>query len=187
MRRQVHLIQRGPSTTSLRALLRAVGEPDGREWKLEPFHANHAASRVELLALLSLHPQAPLGRVSWKSLFTSGARVAQEVFARPNLTEPERALGRTAANRVLLDASHTHLAGELRRWSWPQDRIALESHLIDQETLAALASGHNTEFLKRRGARLRSLVSSLLTTRSGVGQPIILPVTDYFDPASEEG
>jgi hypothetical protein len=49
---------------SLRSLLAAVGEPVSREWSLDPFHANHAASRVELLALLSRVPRDRTGPVT---------------------------------------------------------------------------------------------------------------------------
>jgi len=181
MRFQVRQIRLGEPEDSLRSLLKAVGEPDGREWKLERFHANHAASRVELLALLSREPRTPLGAVSWRSLLTSGARVAREVFALPRLVGTERELGQTAANRVLLDAGHTGLQAEFRRWSWQKNRDAFESHLIDFETLTALQENRKTDFLERRGARMRALVAPFLAERAGLGQPIILPVQSYLD------
>ena len=181
MRLQVREIRGGAPGDSLRSLLKAVGEPDGREWKLERFHANHAASRVELLALLSREPRTPLGGVSWRALLTSGARVAREVFALPRLQGIERELGQTAANRVLLDAGHTGLQAEFRRWSWDKQRDAFESHLIDSESLKALHENRRIDFLERRAARIRALVSPFIAQKAGLGQPIILPVQTYWD------
>lgn len=187
MRLQVREMRLGAPEDSLRSLLRSVGEPDDREWKLERFHANHAASRVELLALLALTPSTPLGAVSWRSLLTSGARVAREVFALPTLQGGDRDLGQTVANRVLLDSGHTGLAAKLRKWRWPDHRDAFESHLIDGDSLQALHAGRKLEFLQRRAARVRAHVTSFLTNRTGSEEPIVLPIRAYLDPEPEEG
>lgn len=186
MRLQVREMRPNAPEDSLRSLLRAVGEPDGREWNLEKFHANHAGSRVELLALLDLTPSTPLGTVSWRSLLTSGARVAREVFALPRLQGVERELGQTAANRVLLDAGHTGLAAELRKWRWADHRNAFESHLIDQVSHEALGAGRRLDFLQRRTARLRAHVTSFLAHRTGAGKPVVLPIQAYLDAEPEE-
>ncbi len=186
MRYQAREMRPNQPEASLRALLSSVGEPEATEWKLDPFHANHAASRVEMLVLLSLGPQTRLGSVSWRSLLTNGDRIAREVFPIPQLQESEREHGRTAANRLLLDARHTGLAAELRRWSWDRDRDALESHLIDQETFDALRANEKTVFFRRRGARLRAQVADFLHKRAGIGEPIVLPAHHYFDDAAVE-
>ncbi len=183
MRLQARQIKEGEPLGSLRALLEAVGEPSSREWALEPFHANHAGSRVELLALLSLAPRSPLGEVSWRALLSGGQRVAREIFAAGQV---EVSLARTAANRVLLDTRHTGLASELRSWSWDRDHEALESHLIDEEGFASLQASRvdrseRERFLQRRASRLSALVSRFLSDRAGLDEPRILPVEAYFD------
>jgi len=183
MRFQVRAIKEDDETLSLRRLLDATGEPPSFEWNLDPFHANHAASRVEILALLSKEPQDGSGPVSWKALLSSGARVAREIFRVDRVPPPLRALARTAANRVLLDARHSDLRVELHRWDWATDRAALESHLVDQAGLEALHESDEKGFLEHRAARVRSLVSRFVAQRAGLDSPRILPVETYFEPA----
>ncbi len=143
MRLQVKAIEvrdgSGQMAGSLRRLLDATGEPASREWQLDPFHAHHAASRVEMLTLLARGPRDRNGPVAWRSLLSSGDRVAREIFssgAWRKLDEPSQMLARTAANRVLLDTQHSGLRAELRKWSWPADLELLESHLIDETSRA---------------------------------------------------
>lgn len=184
MRLQVREIREDDSSGSLNRLLDAVGEPNSAEWVLDPFHVNHAASRVELLALFSRGPRDAYGPVSWRALVSSGARVAREIFRIDALDGDLRVLGRTAANRVLLDARHTNLRSELRKWSWEKHRDALESHLIDEaglEELHATDAKAMEAFLLRRGARIRALVGSFLAERAGLGLPRLLPAEAYFD------
>jgi len=185
MRRQVRSIRAAEETESLQRLLDAAGEPPSLEWSLDPFHANHAASRVEILALLSLGPRDPNGPVSWRALLASGARVAREIFRVDAVDPPLRMLARTAANRVLLDTSHSHLRTQLHRWSWHEHRDALESHLIDEAGLEELQRNDMQTFLERRGARVRALVSRFVAQRASLGAPRILPVESYFDRHGE--
>jgi hypothetical protein len=183
MRLQVREIRAESMEDSLRRLLGAVGEPDSWEWRLEPFHANHAASRVEILALLSRAPRDRVGPVSWKALISSGARVAREIVRSASWKElPEQAqrLARTAANRALLDARHTGLSVEFLSWTWEADREALDSHLIDQAAFTALRDDVPA-FLAHRAERVRAEVMAFLARRSGVGEPVLLPVTSYYD------
>ena len=181
MRFQVREIREEDSAGSLARLLEAVGEPEAREWQLDPFHAIHAASRVELLALLSRQPRDQLGPVSWRALISSGERVAREIFRVDQFRdEPLRRLARTAANRVLLDSRHSNLRTTLRTWSWEKDREALESHLIDEAGRIELEQANAETFLARRASRIRTLVSSFVQLRAGAGLPRILPVDAYY-------
>lgn len=181
MRHQVRTIHEGDEFGSLERLLDAVREYPLGEWSLDPFHATHAASRVETLALLSFVPRDKSGPVSWRALLSDGQRVAREVF-RVDAFEPGplRKLARTAANRVLLDARHTNLATELRTWSWEQDRTALESHLIDEAGLVAIQASDEQSFLERRAARMRASVASFLNDRAALDGPRLLPVEAYY-------
>lgn len=184
MRRQARQIVGGELEQSLQALLDAVGEPSVVDWTLERFHANHAASRVELLALLSLLPRDLVGAVSWRALVSDGQRVAREIIASPRwktLDPSAQSLARTAANRALLDARHTGLRAEFQRWSWEKDAAALESHLIDKVGYDALVAGNDSTFLKHRAGQLRALVSTFLTHKAGLGQPRLRPVETYYE------
>ena len=184
MRFQAREIREDDRTGSLERLLAAVGEPSERDWSLDPFHSSHAASRVELLALLSRGPRDAAGPVSWRALLSSGERVAREIFPVNRVDRSVLTLARTAANRALLDARHTNLRAELRTWSWESHREALESHLIDEAGCAELAQGDAQAFLSRRAASIRALVSSLLARRAGLGSPRLLPAEAYYDPPS---
>ncbi len=187
MRLQVREIRADEMTESLGRLLETVGEPSAFEWTLDPFHANHAASRVEILALLSREPRDLRGPVSWRALLSSGERVAREIFRVDQFAAgPLRKMARTAANRVLLDARHSHLRTELHRWNWERDREALDSHLIDEAGLDELNRNEAESFLERRAARVRALVSSFVSQRAGLGTPRILPVEAYYDGPDAE-
>jgi len=189
MRLQVRIIA-GDEEKSLRALLGTVGRPPAQEWSLDRFNASHAASKVELLTLLAREPRDRVGPVSWRALLSSGDRVAREIFRSSEwkgLDPASQMLARTAANRVLLDARHTGLSVELRRWTWEADSAALESHLIDEEGLAALRSeAGQPVFLRRRAARLRTEVAAFLSGRAGLDEPQLFPVDSYYDGSSDD-
>jgi hypothetical protein len=185
MRKQARLIQEGQLEGSLSALLESVGEPMRVDWALRPFHTKSAASRVELLALLALGPRDRREPVSWRSLLSNEQRVAREVFASrawQSLSQETQRRARSAANRVLLDARHTGLVAELRRWSLESDREALASHLIDEVALQALAAHDAPAFLAHRGEKLRVVVNQFLTHRAGLGQPRVQPISAYLEP-----
>jgi hypothetical protein len=184
LRLQVREIKPDDMGGSIERLLGTVGEPKWTEWaSLDPFHANHAASRVELLALLDRNPRDQVGAaVSWRSLISSGERVAREIFRVDQFERGSlRQLARTAANRALLDARHTNLVVEFRKWRWERDQQALESHLIDREGFEHISRNDAEAFLRGRAARLRTLVSSTIERRAGIGQPRILPASAYYD------
>jgi hypothetical protein len=189
MRLQIREIQPQRMEASLRSLLAAVGQPDGREWRLERFQANHAASRVEMLALLARAPRDRVGSVSWQALISSG-RVARTIVRRTSWNQlPDHALrlARTAANRALLDARRTGLSAEFLRWTWEADHEALDSHLIDRAAFDALSRGDLPAFLAHRAERLRTEVTAFLSHRAGVGEPLLFPVTSYYDDADTAG
>lgn len=174
---------------SLKALMDAVNDVALPAWSLKPFFARSAGSRVELLALLSLGPRSPLGPVSWRALVSDGARVARELF-RPQLLDAEgKSLGRTAANRVLLDARHTGLSAELHTWDWSTHRNELETHLIDEAAFRLLRTQNSearTQFLTGRARRIAILTQRFLEHRVGAEQPRLLPVSAYVSPVPAE-
>jgi len=184
MRLQVRQIHEDMGN-SMQRLLDTVGDPSPREWSLDPFHMEHAASRVEILALLSREPRDRQGQVSWRSLVSSGERVAREIFRVSTFQQDARAIARTAANRVLLDRAHTGLRSELKNWSWETDQAALESHLIDEPGLQDLCDDQAEAFLSRRAARIRSFVTVFLASRAGLGGPRVLPVSVYYELPNE--
>jgi len=188
MRHQVRKID-GTMDASLRGLLAGADTPTRIEWSaLDPFHTSHAASRVELLALLSRGPRDRFGPVSWRALLSNGRRVAREIVRSSlweRFDEESRKLARTAANRALLDARHTGLSVEFLKWTWEHDHEALESHLIDQNGLEKLRRDL-PEFLRHRAARIRTEVARFLSLRVGVDEPRLLPVESYYEFANEE-
>ncbi|WP_394828725.1 DUF262 domain-containing protein [Pendulispora albinea] len=183
MRYQIRAIT-GTMEDSLRKLQSRVPVDVKIEWStLDPFHASHAASRVELLALLSRGPRDRFGPVSWRALISGGKRVAREIIRSSawHGWEPEsQRLARTAANRALLDARHTGLSVEFRRWKWEDDRDALESHLID-ETGFKMLHDDPAAFLRHRGARVRTEVSKFLSQRVGLDEPRLFPAESYYE------
>lgn len=189
MRLQVRNVVKDDLEGSLAALLKSVGEPARVDWSLEPFHANHAASRVEILALLAEGPRDQRAPISWQALISDGQRVAREILASSawkNLDGEAQQLAKTAANRALLDARHSGLRAEFKLWNADADRSALESHLIDQQSYQALVDGREDWFVKHRASRVRGVVSTFLTKRAGLGQPRLRPADAYFEPISEE-
>jgi Protein of unknown function DUF262 len=184
MRLQVRKIVQDKMEQSLKGLLESVGDPGPADWSLEPFHASHAASRVELLTLLAMGPRDLSGPVSWRALVSDGQRVAREILASPAWADfdPESlTLAKTAANRALLDARHTGLRAEFKTWVFDRDHVALESHLIDRVAYDALVQGDDIAFLRHRAARLRTAVSAFLARNAGLGEPRLRPVETYFD------
>jgi hypothetical protein len=187
MRFQVRNIVPERMEESLKGLLESVGDPGPADWSLEPFHASHAASRVELLTLLAMGPRDLSGPVSWRALVSDGQRVAREILASSawtGLDQESLTLAKTAANRALLDARHTGLRAEFKNWNFERDQVALESHLIDRVAYDALMQGDDVAFLRHRAARLRTAVSAFLARSAGLGEPRLRPVQAYFDDES---
>lgn len=187
-RHQVKLLKGESEQDDVDALLASVGEPVRVDWTLRPFHVRNAASRTELLALLSLGPRDRNAPVSWRALVSGGQRVAREIVASPEwkgLAPDDASLARTAANRALLDTSGTGLKAELRRWNPSTDAESLESHLIDAAMWHDLNEGRIAEFLQRRATRVQSLVSAFLTARAGIGAPRLAAVDRYAETEAD--
>jgi len=183
MREQVRAIEGADAQASLDRLFAHVGENGPSVWSLERFNLKNARSRVEVLALLAGEPRDRSGRVSLKALLSSG-RVAREVFAPKRLAglgDEVVALSRTAANRVLLDATHTDLQSELCRWEVDTDANALASHLIDGETFDALQRRDPATFLRRRSTAIRTSVQSFVNDHAAWTAPLLRPRGSYFD------
>lgn len=183
-RRQLKLIEGNSERADLDALTGSAGDPERVDWTLQPFHARNAASRLEILALLTRKPSDRAGPISWRALVSGGHRVAREIIASPKwneLSPDEARLARTAANRALLDTAPTGLEAEFRRWSPITEAAQLESHLINAEMWADLSDGNLGRFLRRRGAWVQSVVSEFLTKRAGIGAPVIGSVDRYAD------
>jgi hypothetical protein len=186
MRLQVRTITADRMEESLSGLSKFVAEPQRVDWSLSRFHANHAASRVEILALLAHGPRDLNGPVSWRALLSDGQRVAREILASATWADLDKdavGLARTAANRALLDARHTGLRSEFRRWNFERDRAAFESHLIDRTAYDALMQSDDVGFLRHRASLVRNAVSSFLTSTAGLGQPHVRPIETYLDDA----
>lgn len=176
MRRQLREIAGVDPTKVVRKLLAKTAHQGPANWSLGPFDARNARSRIEMLALLSLGPRDQLGVIPLDEL-TQG-RIAREVFVSLG---PEVELAKTAANRVLLVSSPTRLEGELKRWNWDTDRVALESHLIDSLSFSSLKSGDPEGFLHLRAGRLVRLVLEFLLKKTGLdGEPDVYPREAYF-------
>lgn len=183
-REQLRLIRGDSELDDVQALLSFIAEPPRVDWTLRPFQARNAASRVELLALLDLGPRDREGLVSWRALVSDGERVAREIVRSSkwkSLGGDAAGLARTVANRVLLDAAHTGLEAELLRWDPDVDHAALESHLIDAEMWKALKEERVADFLRRRAARVQTVVSSFLTRRAGIGAPRLIALDRFTD------
>ena len=185
MRRQVRKIVVDDAEASLEGLLTSVGVPEHADWTLGPFHAGHAASRAEILALLARGPRDKDGLVSWRALLSDGQRVAREIFASAawkKLHGVDLDLARSAANRILLDARHTGLSSELKTWDFDRDGEILESHMIGRESFEALLRNDVAGFLRQRSGRLRLEVSAFLAKNAGLGEPRLRPLAAYLEP-----
>jgi hypothetical protein len=184
-RHQVQLIDDTKDQDAvLLALETEVGEPSRIDWKLERFNSKSAKSRAEILVLLSLSPlDSDRAPIRWRALLTSGERLAREIFASSSwkeLPQEIQDLARTAANRALLESTHTGLVSELKGWNSEQHRDALSSHLLDADMLKALKDRDITSFLLKRRARLQMKVNCYLTQKAGIDEPLLRLPESYF-------
>ena len=190
MREQARLIVGDSPDQVVAGLMHFVSAPGGVDWSLERFDSRNARSRIEILALLSLVPRYRDGQaVSPQALISLEQRVAREIVRVPDnkrarLAPETRRLLLSAANRALLDTSHTGLQKELRTWDPQMDAVALQSHLLDEETWRCLVEDDLDSFLRKRAPRVRNLVSTFLTDRAGLGSPFLGPITRYLDTDS---
>lgn len=200
MREQVRDIRDDEDeSTSLDRLLARVEDRPVTSWKLEPFHSRSARSRIETLALLARHPRDRWGFVVPGELVSgndvsdddhvgessSQGRIAREVFASRDLqglAGNDLELAKTAANRVVLGGVHTGLQSEIRSWVGPEHASLRASHLIDDETFAALTRKDVGTFLRRRAEAVRGAVERFTTVRAAWDEPDLKPLELYFDP-----
>ena len=184
MRDQMTSLRENDPKGSLKRLLIAVASEKRVRWALRPFSARNAKSRVELLTLLTLNPQDSNGPLHWRALLQAGQRVAREVLhgtKQQELSAEDQDLARTAANRVLLDSRSSGLDGELRTWSWAEDRVRIESHAIDEKSFEFLLAKEHAAFLHHRAERIRTEVTAFLHARTGEGAPTYHPIDHYLD------
>ncbi len=183
MRHQLKDIKPGKEQASLSRLLSRVGPEPKELWLLKNFDLRSARSRIETLALRSLYPKDQFGTIRLEELMSSG-RIAREIFRSKDSLSPETtSLLRTAANRVLLNSSHTGLVNELKTWSWEEDQEALLSHLIDEDQFARLQENRIKEFLQTRKTAVESLVANFFSTRAAWNEPDLRPVEAYLEPS----
>lgn len=183
MREQVRDIAGGDEQVSLDRLLKRVGSVWSGSWELQRFNLKSAHSRLETLALWSQGPRDRLGPVRLGEL-VSGGRIAREVFRAADwrdLAPDARKLATTAANRVLLGSGHTGLSSALSKWSWPEDREALQSHLISESAFGFLRGQDVTSFLRLRAAAVREAVQSLVVERAAWDEPVFRPISSYYE------
>lgn len=188
MREQVKDIWEDDEQGSLDRLLGRVARRPTQPWELRRFNLKSATSRIESLALLALGPTDRFGPVSVAALASTG-RVAREVFATSDwrdLTEPDKALAKSAANRVLLDGRHTGLHAELRTWDATEHAARLASHLIDEPAFRSLVDRRVAAFLRRRSEAVRHQVATFLDERAGWDEPTPRPLFVYYDDPAEE-
>lgn len=188
MREQVRDIQPGDEVASLDRLLARVGDEPAGGWTLGRFDSRSARSRIETLSLLDQHPQDRLGAVPIGELMSEEGRIAREIFASrewDRLSDPDKELARTAANRVILGGPHTGLHTVLRDWSPDVDVAALASHLIDATSLGLLVDRKVGEFLRRRAGAVRRAVDTFLSKHAAWEEPQIRPLRVYLEPEDD--
>ncbi len=165
---------------SLDRLMTQVGDRPPPGWTLARFDERSARSRVEILALLAAGPRDRFGPVRIRALSTSD-RIAREIVPARDWGSLDRALVRSAANRIVLDTADTGLARELRSWDFEQREQALRSHLIDPQMFAALAAEDFGTFLRLRASAVAEHVAGFLERRAEWDGPVVRPRSYYLD------
>jgi hypothetical protein len=155
-------------------------------WKLSRFDQRAAASRVEMLTLLSLEPRNLTRPISPQDVATD-ARIAREVFPVgqfPNEPKDAKVLAASVANRVLLQEEHSGLSRWFRKLgSWQKHEVLLQSHLIDETAFKALLDNDPVGFVRHRGKAVQSLVQRFLHERAEPDAPRIRPLDWYMKVA----
>jgi Protein of unknown function DUF262 len=180
MREQVRDIDADEQTSLDKLLSRVPGEPAPR-WELKSFDSRSARSRIETLALLSCRPRDLLGEVSIGEV---EGRLAREVFSSNDwdgLSESDKELARTAANRVILDDVHWGLHTHLREWDPKKDLDKLATHLIDGEAFGHLLRRDIGAFLRRRAEAVRGCVETFLRACCAWNEPQLRLLDAYVD------
>lgn len=170
---------------ALDRLERTIKTPARIDWTLRASKLRSARTRVELLALLSLHPKnsdsSPVGH--WvdeaaRKVFCSRPIAPESLQGAPN---DVNTLAGGVANLVLYNEAHPISTDLLSSRPFPENSAFFLSHLIDEESHAALARQDYTTFLRRRGSQLQALVSRFLSARAGLDDPTLAPLSRYVD------
>jgi hypothetical protein len=139
--------------------------------------------------LLSLNPSDSHGTIGIGALL-SGDRVAREILDATTVRElPDsvrKGLGRTAANRVLLDDSHTGLVRDILRWPESERAALCASHCMNEEMWTMLYEQENEHFLQRRESLLCETVDGFLRLRAEWDLPTLRPTEEYMEMESDE-
>lgn len=143
---------------AVHALLTAVGDDPAPPIDVERFRTDTALGRLILLALASLEPKNLDGEV----IDLAEVLERRGVDAITDLLPGQRT---KAAARGFWPVGEPRPTGH-------EDFSVLSSHAIDVEAAAALRSGAEAEFLRRRGLLIQELTHRYLNTRLEHGTPI---------------
>ena len=180
----VGAIRAGDEQESLDRLMTLVGPRPPAAWSLERFNPRSSRSRIEMLALLAAEPRDRSGRVQLGALL-SDDQIAREIVSPRVDGGLDPRLVRSIANRALLDAKLTELAGELCEWTGEEDEAALRSQLIGPEAFAALKAQDFGSFLRLRAVALEEYVAGWLEGRAQWNGPVVRPHRYYSDEMLE--
>lgn len=176
----------GNAEEAMDRLERSIRPPVRLDWTLRARNLKSARTRVELLALLSQRPKNPNGSAVgfWANEAAQSVSFAVLVSTDAIQSAPNdaKALGGGVASWVLFNDDQP-ISADLFSSSLPfaENRAFLLSHLIDEESHAALARQDYTTFLRRRGSQLQALVSRFLSARAGLDDPTLAPLSRYVD------
>jgi hypothetical protein len=175
----------GSAEEALDRLERSIQTPARIDWTLRATNRKSAHTRVEVLALLSLRPKNPKGSpVSfWENEVSRNLKL--HIVVPQNTLQDAykdvKALGGSVANWALLNSRKPISADLLSSLPFAEHRAFFLSHLIDEESHAALARQDYTTFLRHRGSQLQALVSRFLSSRAGLDDPTLAPLSRYVD------
>lgn len=170
---------------ALDRLERSIRPPARLDWTLRARNLKSARTRVELLALLSLRPKNPDG--SRVSLWVNEATQYVSFYVLVSLESLQRApndvkaLAGGSANWVGINANQPISSDLLSSLPFAENRAFFLSHLIDEDSHAALQRQDFSTFLRRRASQLQALVSRFLSARAGLDDPTLAPLSRYVD------
>ena len=193
MRMLATRIVAGEESESIQRLLADPIDAKLHRPKLTGFRTNVAGSRIILAALWDLHPRSLLTRKPYDREALAEAALpdgtlksmAQTILDR----EPEDHMA-LAANRIFVideelpePVERLLIAPPLHKESDGQTFLVL--HALDPESVAALARGDKTGFLKQRQAKIARIVDDFLSRMAGTGHEDTPPLDsfDLDDPA----
>jgi hypothetical protein len=157
---------------AVKALLDHVPGRQAPELPLRNFRTNVSNSRLILLALASLHPLGPDGRlVDLAAEFDHhGTDVVTEIVPGHRTDVAARALWPGPANAM----------------SEMTDLPVLASHAIDEEAADLLRLGDDERFLERREKLIGQLLAAFLDSRTEPGSLVRPPLADLIEAGMPE-